>query len=90
VGPHRRAGTWRKSTISRRAVRPYYQPMHSRFYAVREVLAARCSVAVLLLKGPPGEGLPANYTADDLLHGATGPPGQKGEKVKQPVMLTRP
>jgi len=34
----------------------------------------------VLLKGPPGETLPANYTADDL-PGTPGPPGEKGDKV---------
>ena len=39
-----------------------------------------------LLKGPPGESLPANYTADDL-RGTPGPPGEKGHKVNTAIVM---
>jgi len=42
----------------------------------------------LLLKGPPGEGLPARDTADDHLPGVPGAPGQKGDKVGTVLLIT--
>jgi len=41
----------------------------------------------VLLKGSPGESIPANYTADDGTPGTPGPPGEKGDKVNTVIPI---